>query len=224
MLDARPHVIDLIDTARQLDEALAEILARLELADFVLNLPKGRVYDPQLAREAVDLVSVEARLGLDAAQQIELPGNIGSLGAVGDAVVLDLEDGDLVDQLADRDRGIDPKRRTMAGRNRVGWSGGAAGRPTRVASGKNQIRTHDTLAHRSRSRAARLARSPGSVPVNRVQTVMACVNPSHARSARPPQLGVLRPPAAYCESRWGAGAQALGRKSPSTAPACARLR
>src|SRR5262249_51833287 len=166
MLDACPRVIDLIDTARQLDEALAEILARLELADFVLNLPKGRIYDPQLPRESVDLVSVKARLGLDAAQQVELPGDIRSLGAVSDAVALDFEDGDLVDQLADRDRRINPRRRTMAGRNRVGWSGGAAGRPTRVASGKNQIRTHDTLAHRSRSQAARLASSLGRSPVN----------------------------------------------------------
>src|SRR5262249_34523388 len=97
LLDAGALVVKPIDRARELDERRTEIAARVAVADGVLDLPQLRVHPLELGGEPRKLGDVAEA---DGTQRRKLARDVLELTRIRDALGLDLEDGDLVDQLA----------------------------------------------------------------------------------------------------------------------------
>jgi hypothetical protein len=88
-----------IDRAGQLYEARAEVSAALAVADLVFDLPE-RLVDPlQRRRQRAEGLRCRDRCVARRGQRRQLGAHVGQLLQRGEPLGLDLEDGDLVDQL-----------------------------------------------------------------------------------------------------------------------------
>ena len=106
-LDRRPAVVGDVDGARQRDEPFAEIARLLAQADLVLDVPQLFVDRGEFGLERRQVGAVEPRLAELRREQRELAAHVGELVGIVDPPLLDLQDGDLVDQLADRAGDVD---------------------------------------------------------------------------------------------------------------------
>src|ERR1700761_7051372 len=104
LLDARPPVVGQIDASGQYDEAIAKILASLEFADVIFDVPQLRVDCLELFREGFHVRRVESRRKSYFFENRQLGINVAQLGGIGDPLGFDFENRDLVYQLADCDR------------------------------------------------------------------------------------------------------------------------
>src|SRR5262249_3975948 len=96
-------VVELIDGTREFDEGRAEVAARLAFADRILDVPKFCIHPLELRVELVEPHAIDVT-ETDRAQGGELVRDILELARIFEALGLYFEDGDLVHQLADRDR------------------------------------------------------------------------------------------------------------------------
>ena len=92
-----------IDRAREPDEGIAEFAARLAFAERILDVPELGIDPLEPGAELVQHRAIDAAEAYRS-QGVELARDIFELARVLDALVLYFEDGDLVHQLADRDR------------------------------------------------------------------------------------------------------------------------
>src|SRR5262249_13574195 len=91
----------------------AEVAARLAFADRILHIPKFCIHPLELRAELVEHHAIDVT-ETDRAQGGELVRDILELARVFEALGLYFEDGDLVHQLADRDRHQDVLWRNVA--------------------------------------------------------------------------------------------------------------
>src|SRR6202012_5551560 len=99
-LSRGPAVIRLIDRARQSDELIAKIFVAFEVADIVLDVPERGIDLLELKRE---FEQARRRLEIpvaDALQNRMLATHIGEFRWIGHAFELDIENSQLVDELA----------------------------------------------------------------------------------------------------------------------------
>src|SRR5215831_4036590 len=113
-LSREPLVVELIDAARELDKGWAEVAARLAFADRILDVPKFCIQPLELRAELVEHHAIDVA-EMDRAQGGELVRDILELARVFEALGLYFQDGDLVHQLADRDRHQDVLWRNVSG-------------------------------------------------------------------------------------------------------------
>src|SRR4029079_9590899 len=99
-LDRRTAVVRPVDAARQLDELGVERALRLLLAQAVLDLPQREVDLFQLDERGGDVALGERRRLPGLAQQVELAADVRELRGIGHPLGLDLEDAELVEELA----------------------------------------------------------------------------------------------------------------------------
>src|SRR5262245_6013368 len=130
LLEPCTFIIEPIDGARELDERAAEIIARVAFADRILDVPERRVHLLELGAELVQLRAVCA-VEADGSQGAKLAQHILELARVLDALGLYFQDGDLVHQLAGRDRHENVLRREVPGCAHVPPSTFAAARAPR---------------------------------------------------------------------------------------------
>src|SRR6185369_12168349 len=98
-LEGGAAVVRPVDRASELDEARPEVLTPLTEAKLVLDVPQLLVHLPQLRRQSRQLRRLSqapARLG----QRLQLGADVPELGGVADALALDLQDGQPVEQVA----------------------------------------------------------------------------------------------------------------------------
>src|SRR2546423_2070712 len=107
LLDRRALVIAPVHRARQLDEIAIEALLGLLVADAILDVPQPLVDVLQRALIGRDVLRGAAAVPPGLLQQRKFQLHVDELGGIGDAHLLDPEDGDLVEQLARRDRNQD---------------------------------------------------------------------------------------------------------------------
>ena len=98
--DRCPPVVEDVDVAGELDELGVEALFRLVLALGVLDVPEELVHRLQVRLQPdVGLAPAEHRVG-DLPQRLQFTDDVRRSRRVGNAVALDLQDGDLVDQFS----------------------------------------------------------------------------------------------------------------------------
>ena len=102
-----PLAIGLVDATRQLDEGIVEGLRGLALAQGILDVPPPQVDRLELLLELMQLRCPLYLGGQQRLQAFQLGTHIGQLAGIVDALGLDLQDGDLVDEFANRNRGKD---------------------------------------------------------------------------------------------------------------------
>src|SRR5690606_33013250 len=110
------------DRARQSDEFRTEVLRGFLRAQRVLHVPHALVDVAQLQLQRVQLRRAGAGLLPQRQQALQLAHDVGALARIVDALGLDLQDRDLVDELPDRDGDHDGVHAASAG-------GGAASLP-----------------------------------------------------------------------------------------------
>jgi hypothetical protein len=95
-----------IDRLWQLNEMWGEVALLLALADVVLDLPQQLIHGRELLTQLTQCAFGIAQLVLlnHSHQGLELTADVDLLFRISDALVLDLQDGDLVDQLTNRSR------------------------------------------------------------------------------------------------------------------------
>src|SRR5262249_18976144 len=114
LLEPRALVIEPVDRARERDEGLAEIRARLAIADGILHVPELCVHPFELGTKLVEHGALDVAQP-DSAQRLEFVHNVLKLARVFDALGFFFEDRVLVHQPADREGHQDVLWQEVAG-------------------------------------------------------------------------------------------------------------
>lgn len=103
-LDQEALIIGDVDGAGEADEFIAEVLIAFAEADVIFNDPEGFVDVFELGlKGAQALVFIRRQMrGYYVFQRLQFSANVGEFGFIMDALVLDGEDGDFINQFAPR--------------------------------------------------------------------------------------------------------------------------
>ena len=108
-LERRTPIVELVDRAGERDKCLAKVVARLTIANVVLDLPELRIDAFQFVYRLVNAGQRTKSAIADGCEGGELAANVAQLSLIAKAFGLDLEDRDAIEELARRD--LDAKLR-----------------------------------------------------------------------------------------------------------------
>ncbi len=97
-------VVFLIDASCESDKVRSEIAHPFALSDSVFDLPEGAVCALQFRRQSIEAVPRDIAAPLQVAQQGQFAPDIEKFSRVRDALRLDFQNGEFVDQFSDRRR------------------------------------------------------------------------------------------------------------------------